>query len=200
MILLTVLFFLTGVFAKLPHATLAAVVIVACLDLVDIPALRRLYLVSMMEFTVAMASLLGVLVVGMLWGIFIGITLSPLLTIGRISNPHTETLGRMQGTNQYVPIDRHPKAEVVPGVFVYRVDAQLFYANASRVREDLMGRLNALDRPVDLVVFDLSSSPTIDLSAAETLAELHVRLRHAMSSYDSRARTRKSSNSSSRLV
>ena len=37
------LLFLTGLFEDLPEATLAAVVIAAVIELVDIPALRRLY-------------------------------------------------------------------------------------------------------------------------------------------------------------
>lgn len=171
-VLLVVLLFFTGVFTNLPRATLAAVVIVAVEELIDVDALRRLYRVNVGEFAVAATALLGVLVLGMLWGIFLGIALSLSIAIGRSSDPHTEILGRMPGTDHYLPVDRHPQARVEPGVLVYRVDAELFYANASRIREDLVDRIDDRDEAVEIVVFDLSSSPTIDLSAAEALAHL----------------------------
>jgi len=51
----------TGVFATLPEAILAAVVIVAVTGLMDTGSLRQLYRVSRTEFAIAMAAFLGVL-------------------------------------------------------------------------------------------------------------------------------------------
>jgi MFS superfamily sulfate permease-like transporter len=68
------LLFLTGLFESLPEATLAAVVIAAVIELVDIPSLRRLYgvwttrlgqicgLAARADFAAAIAALLGVLI------------------------------------------------------------------------------------------------------------------------------------------
>ncbi|MFC6977214.1 sodium-independent anion transporter [Halomicroarcula sp. GCM10025709] len=66
----------------------------------------------------------------------------------------------------------------MPGVLVYRVDAELFFANAPTVRHDLLERLDERDEQVRLVVFDMRSSPTIDLTAADMFADLHERLAH----------------------
>ena len=90
LVILTLLF-LTGLFEELPEATLAAVVIAALIELVDIPALRRLYRVyspraaqaqgisARADFIAAVAALLGVLVFDTLPGLFIGIAISILL-------------------------------------------------------------------------------------------------------------------------
>jgi len=176
LVLVVVLLFLTGVFTTLPETVLAAVVIVAVEGLVDATALRQLYRVSKQEFAIAMAALLGVLAVGMLWGVFVGVVLSLLVAISRVSSPSTHELGRLAGTDHFVALDLYPAATTVADVFVYRVEAELFYANADTVRTDLLDRLGDRDDAVDLVVFDLASSPTVDFEAAQMLAKLQQTL------------------------
>lgn len=175
-VLVLVLLFLTGVFTTLPKATLAAVVIVAVAGLIDISALRHLYAVSRSEFVVAIAVLVGVLAFGMLAGVAIGVLLSLLITVGRISDPRTLELGRVAGTDYFAPIRAGADVTAPADTLVYRVDAELFYANAPVVRKDLLSRVNARSPAPELVVFDLSSSPTIDLAASEMLAELAATL------------------------
>ena len=82
------LLFLTGLFEKLPEATLAAIVIAAVIELVDIASLRRLWRVgsgplasvyrvtSRADFMAAAAALLGVLLFDTLPGLVIGIAVS----------------------------------------------------------------------------------------------------------------------------
>ena len=86
------LLFLTGLFENLPEATLAAVVIAAVIELVDVEALRRLYRVwagpvggmrsvtARADFYAALAAMLGVLVFDTLPGLFIGIAVSVVLS------------------------------------------------------------------------------------------------------------------------
>ncbi|SNZ11982.1 high affinity sulphate transporter 1 [Natronoarchaeum philippinense] len=176
LVLVAVLLFLTGVFTSLPETILAAVVIVAVTGLIDVPALRELYHVSKSEFAVAMAALLGVLTVGMLWGVFVGVGLSLLVVIARVSSPTTHELGRIDGTDHFVALDLYPAATTSPDVFVYRVEAELFYANAETVRTDLLDRLGSRDAEVELVVFDLTSSPSVDFGAAQMLETLQQNL------------------------
>src|SRR6478609_9710979 len=106
------LLFLTGLFEDLPEATLAAIVIAAVAELVDVRALRRLYalgtsrkhghegaLASRPDFLGAVAALLGVLVLDTLPGLFIGIAVSLLLLLYRVSAPHIAVLGRIGGSS-----------------------------------------------------------------------------------------------------
>ncbi|WP_249361487.1 SulP family inorganic anion transporter [Haloterrigena sp. H1] len=176
LVLVIVLLFLTGVFANLPETILAAIVIVAVTSLFDASALRQLYHVSKSEFTIAMSALLGVLTVGMLWGVFIGVVLSLLVAISRVSSPTTHELGQIAGTDHFVALDLYPAATTITDVFVYRVEAELFYANADTVRTDLLERLAKHDSDVELVVFDLTSSSTVDFEAAQMLEELQQKL------------------------
>lgn len=164
--------FLTGLFYNLPEAILGAVVIVAVKGLFNVPALRRLYQVSRREFWIAMAAMGGVLVFGMLEGVLIGVVLSLLILLFHASQPTSVLLGRVPGTTRFSDLSRHPDNEVIPEVLVYRVDGGLFYANAEVVSSDLERLIDARDTPPQLVVFDLSSSPRIDLAAADMLVEL----------------------------
>ena len=141
---------LTGLFQRLPQATLAAVVIAAVIELVDVPALAALYRVytrrlgryygvaARPDFIAAVAALLGVLVFGTLPGLFLGIAISLLLLIYRASHPHIAVLGKVPGTTgQYGDLERHPENQQLPGIVILRVESGLFFANADAVRQSV---------------------------------------------------------------
>lgn len=171
-----VLLFLTGVFTNLPDTILASVILVAAWSLVDVGKLRRIYRIDRIEFAVAMATLLGVLVFGILYGIFVGVAGSLLVVIGRMTYPHTAVLGRIPGTENFGNLGDHPEYEQLDDVLVYRVNAELFYANAQTIEDELIERVAARESPPELVVFDLSASPKIDLTAMDMLHALSKRL------------------------
>ena len=156
------LLFLTGLFESLPEATLAAVVIAAVIELVDIPALVRLYRVwtkrlgriygpaARPDFLAAVAALAGVLIFDTLPGLFIGIGVSLLLLLYRASRPHVAVLGRVP-SGHWVDLERGD-AEAEPGVVVLRVEAGLFFANADHVRQTILA--HAREPGVKAVVLD----------------------------------------------
>ena len=132
-------------FESLPEATLAAVVIAAVIELVDVPALvrrctacgprglGRIYgPAARPDFIAAVAALAGVLIFDTLPGLFIGIGVSLLLLLYRASRPHVAVLGRVP-SGHWVDLERGD-AEAQPGVVVLRVEAGLFFANADHVR------------------------------------------------------------------
>ncbi|MCP9620429.1 SulP family inorganic anion transporter [Nocardia otitidiscaviarum] len=173
------LLFLTGLFEKLPEATLAGVVIAAVIELVDIAALRRLYRVwtdrlgsiygkaARADFTAAVAAMLGVLLFDTLPGLLIGIGISMVLLVYRASQPHVTALAA-QGT-LWLDADRHPDLPRRADVLVVRVESGLFFANADYVQEHIEHMCTDATR---LVVLDAETSPTIDVSAATMLTEL----------------------------
>jgi MFS superfamily sulfate permease-like transporter len=69
---------------------------------------------------------------------------------------------------------RHPGARTEPGIVVARVESGLFFANADHVGQ----RLRALVGPaVRAVVLDAETTPFIDVTAAQMLADLVTELR-----------------------
>lgn len=185
------LLFLTGLFEKLPEATLAAVVIAAVIELVDIASLARLYRLwtgrlggiygwaARADFLAAVAAMLGVLVFDTLPGLFIGITVSLLLLLYRSSRPYVARLARGPG-GAWLDVERHPDVVPDPNVAVLRVEAGLYFANADHVREALRAAVSA---STDAVVLDAQTAPSIDVTATEMLTQAardlargHVRL------------------------
>jgi high affinity sulfate transporter 1 len=174
------LLFLTGLFEQLPEATLAAVVIAAVLELVDVGALVDLYRLSSAhaaaiaarpDFVAAVAAMTGVLVFDTLPGLFIGIVCSLLLLLYRASRPRVAVLGRVPGAKgQFADVARHPENETVPGIVVLRVEAGLFFANAELVRETV--RRHAAREGVHAVVLDCETVPFVDVSASRMLSQL----------------------------
>lgn len=188
--LLTVvtLIFLTGLFEQLPEAVLAAVVIAAVIELVDLDAMRRLYRVSTArlesiygrasraDFIGALGAMLGVLVFDTLPGLIIGVVLSVLLLLYRTSRPHVATLGRVPGgSGQWADLERHPDCETAPGIVVARVESGLFFANADSVSDHM--RTLTSDPTVHALVLDALTTPVIDTTAADMLRNLATELK-----------------------
>jgi high affinity sulfate transporter 1 len=166
---------LTEFLRNLPMVVLAAIVLVAVKGLIDVTALRHLWRVSRFEFAIAMVSLGGVLVLGILKGVLLAVVVSLLLLLATAARPHVAFLGRIPGTRRYSDLDRHPDNELTPGVLVFRAEASLLYFNVDHVRNRVWTKVgDALS--LRLVVCDLSNSPHIDVAAASMLAALHRQL------------------------
>ena len=183
MLTVVTLLFLTGLFEDLPEATLAAIVIAALIELVDIPSLVRLYrahtkglgriygFAARPDFIAALATTLGVLVFGTLPGLGVGIVTSIVLLVYRASIPNVAVLAQAPSTDGlFVDAERHPEATEVPGVAILRVESPLFFANADAVRDRI--RAHAADEHIKAVVIDAETVPTIDVTAGHMLIEL----------------------------
>lgn len=163
--------FLAGLFANIPEAVIGSLILVAVTRLVDLKSLKRIAGISRDEFLIALATCLGVLFFGILSGVFLGVILSILNILYRVSSPHIAILGRVPGTHHYADQLRHPENESIPGVLIIRVDAPLIFANAQGVKDRIRERIGD-DPTLTHVIIDLSSSPIIDVSAADMIVEL----------------------------
>jgi high affinity sulfate transporter 1 len=164
----------TGLVHDLPLSSLAAVVIVAVLSLIDLQAERRLRRWRRSEFVLSMAAFAGVAVLGVLWGVGIAIALSLLNFIRRAWRPHDAVLGRVDNLKGYHDTERYPAARRIPGLVLYRFDAPLFFANADYFRE----RIRALARSGDARWIVVAAEPItdIDVTAGEILRGLNDEL------------------------
>jgi SulP family sulfate permease len=170
------LVFLTGLLANLPNVVLAAIVLVAVKGLINIPELRRVWRLSRMEFWVAMAAFAGVLLLGILKGVLLAAAVSMLLLIHRVAHPHVARLGRVPGTQRYSDLERNPDNQLVPGVLVVRVEASILYFNVAHVRDCFRRHVAVAGDGLRLVVWDLSSSPYVDIAGARMLGEVQREL------------------------
>jgi SulP family sulfate permease len=113
-----------------------------------------------------------VLVLGMLGGIVFAIGLSMLVALARVVRPHTAELGLVEGTETFRDLDRNPDAHAVPGILVYRIDDELFFANAAFFVRDVKEKLVASDPPATALVIDAEGVSDIDTTAIQQLDEL----------------------------
>ena len=167
-----VLLFATGLLAPLPEATLAAIVMVAVIGLIDVGALRRLFRINRADFLLAIAALFGVAIVGVIPGIGVAIGLSVGALLWRVWHPYSAVLGRIDGRKGYHDRERHPEGRQVPGLILFRFDAPLFFANADVFRDTLLDVIRQADAPVRRVVVAAEPITDVDTTAADMLIEL----------------------------
>jgi SulP family sulfate permease len=161
-----------GLFANLPEAALAAIVIHAVSGMIDFGKLARLWRIHRDEYMLAAGALLDVVVAGILAGIVIGVALSFVLLIHRLDHPHVAILGRNPEGTAYEDLTVHPEAVPVPGVLVHRFGAPLILANAEIYADLVLEAVAAADPPPRAVVLDLISAPDVDSKGDAELAEL----------------------------
>ncbi len=175
LVILTLLFALPFFF-KLPYATLSAIVVVAMYGLLDIPYLRRLYQIDKEDFAYGMATLLGVLLLGILEGVALGVVLALAVLIRQVSRPATAVLGRLPGTNDYRDIAVHADAEAIPGLLIFRFDAPVIFPNASYFADEVLRLVAEAAAPVSEVLVPAQQINRLDSTGANRLAKLQAGL------------------------
>ncbi len=173
---LTVLFF-TPLFHNLPHAVLAATIIVAVLSLVDLTALTRTWRYSRQDAAAMAATMLGVLLIGVETGIIMGVGLSLLLFLWRTSQPHIAVVGQLPGSEHFRNIERFAVVQS-PRVLSVRVDESLYFPNA-RFLEDRIAELLGQYPHAEHLVLMCPGVNLIDASALESLEAISARLHTA---------------------
>jgi high affinity sulfate transporter 1 len=173
------LVFVPGITTNLPTAALAAVVITACLSLVEVRGLVRLWRIRPSEFALSMVCFLGVAVIGVVPGIFFSVGVAILAFLWRAWRPYSAVLGRIDGVKGYHDIDRHPEARQVPGLLLFRWDAPLFFANAEMFRDAVEAAMAAASTPVRWLVVAAEPVTDIDTTAADVVDAIHEELERA---------------------
>jgi len=160
----------------MPHATLAALVIVYSVGLIHPADFRAIARVRRTEFVWALAAFAGVMLLGTLKGILVAIIVSLVALAQQAADPPVRMLGRKRGTNVFRPLSaEHPQDEDFPGLLLLRLEGRLFFMNAERVAEKIRP-LIAQHRP-RFVVLDLSGLFDLEYSALSALIEAERRHR-----------------------
>jgi sulfate permease, SulP family len=169
------LILLTPLFQNMPRPTLAAIVIAAMLHLTKPQYFQDLFARSRESFATAMIVIAGELTLGVLEGIALGVVLSLLILIYRTSHPHGAALGQLPDTEAYRNVERHPEAIAFPGLLIWRIGGDLFFASVGHVSEALKASLAA--RPdVKRVLLDFGPVNFMDISASDELLSLIKKL------------------------
>lgn len=171
---LATMLFLAPLLGFMPHATLAAVVIVYSVSLIQPGEFRAIRSVRTMEFRWAVIACLGVLAFGTLKGIVVAIIVSMIGLASQTAHPIVAVVGRKRGTDELRPVSpEHPEIEPVPGLLIVRPMGRLYFVNAQSV-QDQIATLFAHYQPQVLAI-DLSRVTDIEYSALLALMEAEQR-------------------------
>ena len=169
--------FLTPLFHFLPNAMLAAIIFVAVANLFDINAIRHVWHYSKIDFIGLIATFFAVLAVGVESGILVGVGVTIALFIWRSSKPHVAVVGRLNNSEIYRNVLRHP-VQTWSNVVIMRMDENLYFAN-TKYLEDTVLNLVAECAEIEYFVLVGTAVNVIDASALETLESLNHQLQDA---------------------
>jgi high affinity sulfate transporter 1 len=161
---------LAPILGLMPNATLAAVVIVYSVGLIQPAEFRAIRSVRSMEFRWALIAAAGVLVFGTLKGILVAIIVSMIGLASQTAQPPVHVIGRKRGADVLRPLSpEHPDDETFEGLLIVRPVGRLFFVNAQYVADQLHTLL-AQYKP-RVVALDMSRVPDLEYSALQALME-----------------------------
>jgi SulP family sulfate permease len=177
-VVLIVLVLLTGPIAYLPDAALAAVVFLIAIELIDVKGMRRILAVRKHEFAVALLTTAAVVVLGVEYGILLAIIASIVDHLRHSYSPLNSVLVKSP-EGHWHPVPCGPGSRSEEGIVVYRFGTSLYYANASRLVEDVVA-LVGHGGPLRWMVIDCAAIGDVDYTAAAALVKVveHVHQHH----------------------
>ncbi len=174
-----VLLFLGPALAHFPMAALGAIVIYAATRLISLPEFRRIGKFRRSELWLALASMAGVLLFNILYGILLAIGLSVIELLSRVARPHDAILGQVPGLAGMHDVDDYPTAERVSGLVVYRYDSPLFFANSEDFRRRALEAVAASDSPEEPVrwfLLNAEANVEVDITGLDAVEDLRREL------------------------
>src|SRR6266702_1541334 len=177
-VVLVVLVLLTGPLAALPVAALAAVVFLIAVELIDIAGMRRILATRRHEFVVALLTAAAVVVLGVEYGIALAVIASIVDHLRHSYSPLNSVLVKSP-EGHWQPNPAGPGARTEEGLVVYRFGTSLYYANASRLVEDVAA-LVVHGGPLRWMVIDCAAIGDVDYTASAVLVKVveHVHQHH----------------------
>ena len=170
MVVITLLF-LTPLFYHLPKTVLAAIIIVAVFNLVNIKEAAFLWKANHLDFWLMLATFIGTLLLGIEFGIMVGVGLSLIVLIYRTSRPYVAELGKVPNSNFYRNKSRFEEVIIEDDILIFRFDAQIYYANSSYFRDKLDEMAYKKGAALKLIVLDAESINRVDSTGVEMLKE-----------------------------
>jgi len=169
------LLFLTPLLAPLPLVALAAILIYGGWRLVEFDAMKRIYSYYPTSAAVAAVTTLGVLAAGVVTGILLGVVLSLMGLINRISHPPDGVLREIPGHGFHDVGEQ--TGMTLPGLIAYRFYAPLLFSNCGYFEQRVHELIAKSPSPVRWFLIDAQAITDIDVTAIEMLHALRANLK-----------------------
>jgi len=177
-VVLLVLLLFTGPLGYLPIAALAAIVFLIAARLIDVAGMRRILACRRPEFAIALLTTAAVVVLGVEEGIVLAVVASVIDHLRHSYSPRSSVLVKSPA-GHWQPAPVLPGARTEEGLVIYRFGTSLYYANASRLIDDVTA-LAAHGSPLRWMILDAAAIGDVDYTAAAVLTRVieHLRKRH----------------------
>jgi SulP family sulfate permease len=176
-VIVLVLLFFTAPFAALPHAVLAAIVMVSVVGLMDLKSSRHHWAIHRHDTITELATMLLVLFMGVEIGLAAGVILSIAFFVRTSSRPNITQVGRLANTEHFRSIKRYD-VETLPHVLALRVDENIYFANAAQIEDKFLKRAQRRKGTRHLLIV-CSSVNMIDATGLQMLIRLNSNLARA---------------------
>ncbi|CAL0300595.1 unnamed protein product [Lupinus luteus] len=171
---------LTPLFHYTPLVVLSAIIVSAMLGLIDYEAAIHLWKIDKFDFVVCISAYIGVVFGSVEIGLVIAVALSLLRILLFIARPRTFVLGNIPNSVIYRNVDQYPNANHVPGILILKIDAPIYFANSSYLRERITrwideeeDRIKATgETSLQYVIMDMTAVGNIDTSGISMLEEV----------------------------
>jgi sulfate transporter 4 len=174
-IILTYLF-LTPLFTYLPNVSLASIILISVVNLIDYKEAIHLLEIRFLDFLAFMISLFSTFMIGVEGGMAIAISVSLFIVLWFSVKPPMCVLGRIRGTVVYKDLSWYSSCIKTPGGVLIRMDAPLFFVNASvlskkiRQKEEEYSKTNPVS--IFYIILDCRGMTDIDSTGIQVLNEL----------------------------
>lgn len=173
LLIIFTLLFLTPVFYYLPKATLAAIVLLAVVNLFDYTEALHLWKTDRSDLLMMSITFFTTLLLGIAEGVFIGVLLSIGYILYRSTHPNIKVIGNIPGTTYYRDIDRFEIDYPTGNMLIVRFDSQLYFANADYFKMTILELIDQQEQPIYYLFLDAKSIYDIDSSGLHALDSLH---------------------------
>ena len=174
LLMIAVSLYFTSFFQNLPLTILAATIFVSIWKLVSFLPFFETWKYSKADGLAMWATFLGVTCIDISTGLVIGIILTFILLLWRISRPHIAVIGLVEGTQHFRNVSRYDVL-TTETIASFRIDENLNFLNAHVLKGYIITELSH-NPQIQHVVINCSSISNIDLSAVEMLEELNGEL------------------------
>lgn len=166
-IVLLTLVFAAPIISYLPMASLAALLLMVSIDMIDIGKLKKIVLSSPKSDAMVLLITLSMTVLfDMVMGVFVGIILAAFLFMKRMSDVTCGCIFQVETSD----IDM----EVSENIICYKINGPLFFGAADKA----IKVINDVMPNVDTVVFIMDAVPSIDLTGLSALENSIRKLEH----------------------
>ena len=158
--------YLSQLFAEIPKAALAAIILVAIFPLIKLKEIFLIWRIDIADAISLLITFTGVIFWGIEQGIALGVVFTFISYFRKSSRPHIAVIGRIQNTEQFRNVKRH-NVEIWDNLSIIRIDENITFSNYLYILDFIEEQLR-INKPEHLILV-FSSVSYIDTTALHSL-------------------------------